>query len=255
MIIVLAVLISGGTFIHYWQYKTHPEIKAHWNTYSPTVSKYLTNKIDSITQEFKKGNISAENSLTLINIAKEQKAVNKSEYIRKKEVLKSKYEVFNFPSKRQFMFMFFWALGWVVSTIITPISIRAKSDEIKRACDQASFLLMSVSIFWLFWVFFNNIITQNNWWYVVMFIGISFISTHIILRTVKYYTSKQNKIKTLISFILRVEKNHIAELGAKALYAEINNKAMKTDQTTKENIENYEEDQLDTLEEILNLKK
>ncbi|WP_348713923.1 hypothetical protein [Tenacibaculum sp. 190130A14a] len=81
-------------------------------------------------------------------------------------------------------------------------------------------------------------------------IGICISSVFIFIKFQNAFLYSEEKIKTLIEFIFRTRNNYYTEVASKALYAEIHNKALKSDKTVEENSKDFEEDLLKTFEKI-----
>lgn len=60
----------------------------------------------------------------------------------------------------------------------------------------------------------------------------------------------KNKIRILVDFIFRVKKDHYPKVASKALYSEIHEKVMKTEDSVEDNANDFEDDMYDTLEEV-----
>jgi len=249
-LVFFAILICSGTFIHYFQEKVPEELAAHKKTFKPLVKEAKINSLINLKNKLVKKEITLdefdkqfENSLIRSNNIEK-------EYYKKKKVIAKKYSYFNFLSLRRFTFMLMIILLGFISGVYGLYSNLNKDNEVKPILNKVGVLLTSISMFWLFWVFFNSIINQNNLIYLALFIIVSFITTYIVFSLLKKLSLKGLKIKELVNFIFRTRNKHYPEIASKALYAEIHDRALKNSKSV-ENISNdFEEDMLKTFEKI-----
>lgn len=103
----------------------------------------------------------------------------------------------------------------------------------------------------------ENKVTTLWIYFTLLFLGSVFSSYAIILisRALQLTGSiLEIKLKEAINFIFRVRSNHYPKVGSKALYAELHDRAMKADESVSDNAEEFEEDFLDTMEKITDVK-
>ena len=201
LIVPLAIIVAGGTFIHYWQVKTPKELLDHYKTYAPTVSGFEKNELNNLFEKYEK-ELPSGFEEEYKNIQK-QKSINYSTYTTLRNQINSKYKIFNFPTARRFWFMFFFVFNWLICAILISIALNTKSEIIKTNLKRASYLFIGIASFWMFWVFFNDIIRQNNYWYVIGFLIASGVSSIITIRIIKYFTNKKDKLRALIRNLFR----------------------------------------------------
>ena len=202
MIFPLAILVAGGTFIHYWQVKTPTELTDHYKTYKLTVSGFEKESNKALFEKY--AETLPEGFLEEYQSIQIQKDKNYAIYRAGTTSINEKYKIFNFPSSRQFLFMLSLIAIPLITSIFLIIAINTRSVQLKSNLRLSGYVLLGISSFWMFWVFFNHIIRQNNWWYVAMFLAVSCFASYLVGRTIQYYTYKRDKIQTLVSFIFRV---------------------------------------------------
>lgn len=248
---ILCISISTGTFLHFFQKKIPVDIIALQKTFKSKVKKARINDLKKIKERLIKKEISIEQFDLMFDESLKYSDLREKEYYKKKKILVKRHKLFNFSTERKFTFMFFLILLGLTNVFLAIVANNNNDKDLKPYINKALFFTGSISMFWMFWVFFNDLINQNNLVYLFMFILVSFISTYLLSSFIKKINSKKMKVKVLINFILRVREKYYPEIGSKALYAEIHDRSLKNGKTIDESSDEFEDDFLTTLEEVV----
>ncbi|WP_440880685.1 hypothetical protein [Tenacibaculum sp. C7A-26P2] len=250
-LIIFTLLSISGTFFHYFQEKVPRELAEHRKTFIPEIKNARINSLIKLKEKL----ISNEISINKFS-SQFDKSIKKSEqkekeyYNRKREILE-KHSYFNFQSKRQFTFMLSLICLLVFTSILSIFSNHNKDIMLRKIASIASYCTGSISLFWLFWVFFNSIINENNLLYLFMFLTFSLIVFFIIFKTIKLFASKKLSVQILVDFIYRARNKHYPEIASKALHAEMYDEALKNGKSVASISENFDNDLLNTLEHVI----
>ncbi|SED09246.1 hypothetical protein SAMN04489761_4248 [Tenacibaculum sp. MAR_2009_124] len=249
-IILFTLLVSSGTFFHYFQKKIPDELAKHKKSFKKEIKEAKINALIELKDKLVTNEISKE--VFAVKFDESLRNSNKKEktYYKKKAEIKSKYSYFNFYSARQFTFTLFLILLGFYASIISIISSYSKDIQLNKIIRKASYLTGSISLFWIFWVFFNDLINLNQKNYFYLFLITSFIATFIIFKAIKFIVNRKISIQNLVDFIYRTRNKHYPEVASKALYAEIHDKALKNGESIEKISNKFENDLLDTLEKV-----
>ncbi|WP_299833797.1 hypothetical protein [uncultured Tenacibaculum sp.] len=248
---ILCISVSTGTFFHFFQNKVPVDVLKHQKTFIPNVKQARINDLKEIKNKLINNQISISQFNTMFEETIKNSDLREKEYYKKKKLLVKKHTLFNFSTERKFTFMFFLILLGLTNGLIALIANNNKNESFKPHINKALFFTSSISLFWMSWVFLNNIINQNNLIYLILFIVASLISTYLVTSLIKRVLSEKIKIKTLVDFILRIRGKHYPEIGSKALYAEIHDRSLKNGKTVDESSDEFEDDFINTLEKIV----
>lgn len=251
IIILLAVFVSAGTFIHYFQKKVPVELANHKKTFKPEIKEARINDLILLKNRLLENEISIDEFSKKFDESLILSDKREQEYYSKKKVIVTKNTYFNFPTLRRFTFMFTLILLGFISSLFGIYSNYNEDKELKPLLTKIGVLLCSISMFWIFWVFFNSMINENKVIYLLLFLSVSLISTVIINRGIKLLFSKKFKIKVLVDFVFRTRNKHYPEVASKALYAEIHDRSLKNDKTIEQSSNEFEDDLLETFEKII----
>ncbi|WP_408040301.1 hypothetical protein [Tenacibaculum amylolyticum] len=251
LLYIISIGISTGTFFHFFQNKVPVDVLAHQKTFKPKVKLARINDLKKLKEKLVKKEISIEQFEEMFDESLKHSNLREKEYYKKKKALVKDHTLFNFSTERQFTFMFFLILLGLANAFLAIIANNNRDKELKPYLNKALLFTTSISLFWMSWVFLNNIINQNNLIYLFMFIVASLISAYLASSLIKKVSSKKLKIQTLVDFTLRVREKHYPEVGSKALYAEIHDKSLKNGKTISEISDEFEDDLLSTLEKVV----
>ncbi|TXD45869.1 hypothetical protein [Polaribacter sp. IC073] len=202
MILVLAVIFSAGTFLHFFQEKNSIEISSHLKLF-PEIKKTYNKSLDDFSKT-----LNNEQQKELLELRKTYETEFSSYISSKKEILK-KDSFVNHSNKRSFFFALFMMLLPFISCSLWLYSMYNRNDDLLSVFKKAAYVLLGVSTFWVIWVFLNNIINDNNIVYLLLFVAVAFTIAHSVFEYFKYLDKIPNYkylIRTLIGFVYRVQR-------------------------------------------------
>lgn len=162
-----------------------------------------------------------------------------------------------------YMSSFLNAVGRINALLCASLFIKFAAKKVdndyKRVINFGANMFLYVSCFFLVGLFlpkkvlFNTLdLPRKYYWISMIFLSVS--SGYFLSLFQKIFIYSEEKLKSnivlLVSFIMRVRKDHYPKVGSKALYAEIHDKALRSETTTEEDTNSFEEDMLETLEEL-----
>ena len=162
----------------------------------------------------------------------------------------------------QFMMSFLWAIGYPITGFFLGLfnlyyAKKSKTDRKFRVI--LSYGVMMVAAFYIVIAFFPMTKEYTLLGYNSLFASIAILSVFIIVfisekaRLIEDTIKDKEKLNEAIKLIFRLRNKHFMEVGTRALYAEMHDRAMESDKTVKEITEEMEEDVLATTEKIVDL--
>ncbi len=149
----------------------------------------------------------------------------------------------------------FWLTYFGITILALFFSIKSlKDDIIKKSKFKTQFLSLTgitVSSFWTYFFIFKTQADFNTNTYLFTTILCALICTIFIYHFTKYYTYKDNIIRTLLDFIKRMKNKHYIDVAVKAKYAEQYNKALSDTKTVKQHADELDKDIDKTFNQLL----
>lgn len=149
----------------------------------------------------------------------------------------------------------FWIFVFGLVTALLYFAAKSLFDEFSRGSTfKHQFVSVSGIVVACFWIVHLVFYTQKdfakNTYFLTIFICALLMSVFV-YHLVKYYTYKDQIIYNLLDFIERVKTKHINRLGTKSYYADRNDEPMVSLDTTKDNIEDFDNDLNETLKRVI----
>ena len=148
----------------------------------------------------------------------------------------------------------FWLATFGLVTLGFYFSIKSLFDSFSRGStfkhqlvDLAGIIVCS------FWAIHLIFLTQNDFLanrYIGTLLVCSILISGFVYFTVRYFNYKDIAINKLTNLLIRTKENHFERVAVKAYYAEKNDKPIISLDTTKENIESFDKDVEDTINQL-----
>jgi len=186
------------------------------------------------------------------NYLKYKKSTDKAH----KEVLQiqKKQEFRGFEDFQQFLGEFNWAFALFLYTLFNLKNVIRK-DEFNKWELLFHLNITFISIYFICWAIsppsFQDYEKVTYLLYALGFSILSALSMYfIVLKSQKREAELTENIQRLIGFVFRVRNEHYKTVAKKAMHAEMYNKAKLTNDSVKQNADDFEEDLFETLETI-----
>lgn len=214
------------------------EYSEHYKTYNSIINKRNSTQ-DSLLNELGK-------SLTIEKYKIErEEAWSNSQLLLKKYTSKKRKlaKEHSFLGRSSFKF---WIFQFGIILLGFYFSIRSLIEDLKKDIKTGheiiSILGISISLFWLYHLFFK---TANDFYAETYYLFEFLVSVGVgffISRLIKYYTVKKGIISDLVDLILRIKTTHYRKMVVKALYAEKYDKSIDSIETVKMEANEFDKD-------------
>lgn len=148
----------------------------------------------------------------------------------------------------------FWLAAFGMVTLGFYFSIKSLFDSFSRGSTFKHQLVdLAGVIVCSFWAIHLIFLTQSDFLanrYVGTLLICSVLVSGFIYFTVKYFNYKDIAINKLTNLLIRTKENHFERVAVKAYYAEKNDKSIISLDTIKDNIESFDKDVEDTINQL-----
>ncbi|MDB0611282.1 hypothetical protein PL371_05225 [Tenacibaculum maritimum] len=172
-----------------------------------------------------------------------------SEYFKTKKKLKKEQ---SFLGRANFKF---WLFQFGLIILGFYFSCKSLIDDLKKQIKTGheiiSIIGISVSLFWLYHLFFQTASDFYTETYLIFKFIVSLAVGYFISRLIKYYTTKEGVVKSLVDLIFRIKKTHYRNIVVKALYAEKYDRSLDTLETVKSQANAFDKDVNSTIKQFV----
>ena len=224
------------------------EYITNYNDY-PLIISQRDSTQNALLNSLEKGEIDKALFISRFKLNKKQFNNRLKSYTKKHKELKAKH---SFLGRSSFKF-WSYSFGLVLGYLFFAIS-NLKNNITKGSTYKLHYIDLSGIVVGIFWTIHHLFFTQedfNNNKYVIVIITCAILCTIATYNIVKYYTYKDNIIRTLLDFIKRMKNKHYIDVAVKAKYAEQYNKALPDTKTVKEHADALDKDIDKTFNQLL----
>ena len=177
---------------------------------------------------------------------------NSSEKVKEYNNIKRKITSgFSFRGRSSFHF---WIFIFGLVSALFYFSCKSLFDEVSKGSTFRHHLVslsgIIVACFWLIHLLF---FTQNDFnknVYFLTILGLAVLFSVFTYFLVKYYSYKDQIIYNLLGLVGRIKNKHYKRIATKAMYSEKNESSVISIDTTKENINEFDKDVIETLKKM-----
>ncbi len=247
--------VTSSLFHIFFKPKSEEYIK-HYNSYSGIIKK-RDNGTKELLKQFQtviKGK--SKDSITILTdqlvLDYEQHYINSrnelKNYSKISKDLASKHSFRGRSSFRYWIYLF----GIVLVGLL--FSCKSLYHDMKEGSTyKTHFLSLSgicVSLFWAIHLIFltHKDFKQSN--YILLILLCAVMSTYFTYRLVKYFKYKDDIIRNLIQFIIRVKETHMGGLAVKSLYASRTGEPMCSEEEVCDALDEFDRDLQKTIAKV-----
>lgn len=140
----------------------------------------------------------------------------------------------------------FWIFVFGLVTALFFFSCKSLIDDFSRGSTfkfhVVSFTGVLISLFWFIHLVFLTQRDFNKNSYILLILACAAVFSIFVYFLVRYYTYKDDIIKSQLSFIMRVKKYYYDDIAFRALYAEKSGKPYKSEKAVNDCIDEFQED-------------